>query len=530
MANPGSEDAPILSGENEAPQLGKVRRSYRTVLFAGAALLACSLLAALAAGVVLSRRTLPGMLGGHMLLGKYEKRDGVLPDYKVAGRMKSIAANYGVANPENSTARDPILRKMMDASGAADVMVGAAFDRLREPMLEGLEAARRHAKDIGLELPASKRGRLDVAGAAKRLEQRRKRREARRLQAAAAEVFPLPRRPEAPDQSAIEEQIREQAANSLSLGLCVTSANAALVTVANAGLDLNAALLVCRNNTIDGNQDFSRLDCASNALDFIGQVSGLAAILATMPSLCNLQNDLKAICASDISLFVSAAATFAGDGITLKQDCPGFEEPGPVWGLHGGANQPRFGYAAGQEPIRRLREAPPHDLQGWWNRWQERQRRRQQQAKELEKEEQLGGLDKLQQMENDQALANCWMFIYAATNDAAAVALDIWASQQDCANMETEDERATCAADIISTIADFSQILSDALSAAANCPICLPPRVACVADGFDIAVQALTFGAWGAVIKQDCVDLEANLHSDGKDYPGGSPIAALLAK
>lgn len=463
MATAESEEVPMLMVETEEEQkLEEARQACRPLVSARSAILAFPLLGALAAGVTMSRHALPGMLGGQVLLGEYDQQGGVPPWRKLAGQLKGTASRYGV-DMDVKKAEDPILRNMMDTSDMTSIIGEGPYSRIRELMSETLETAKRHAKEHGLDMPAPRRGRLDASGALKRLEHRRKRAEERRLEAVARAI---PLRSKSKEEKGQLDQI--------SIAQCVLSSNAALVSIADAGLALNAMLAVCRNNTIN-NTDFDPLDCGSNVADFIGQIAGLASFVATIPSFCGIYEDLRAVCASDVSLFVSTASTVAADGIAIKQDCPGDVAPRPVWGIHGGANQPRQGF-----PQRRLREAPLRDLQQ---------------------------MTRAEQVENDQGLASCFFFAYAAAHDIPATAIDIWTTQLDCHDADGEDEKAACVADIITCIADVTQLLSDAASAAANCPVELPPRAACIGDAASITVQALSFGAWGAVIKQDCVDL-----------------------
>lgn len=473
MVNESEEALMSVAETEEESKIVEVQQSSRMLSSTSSILLACSLLCALIVGVAAGRRSLPAVLGGQGLLAKYNANANVLSWRKLAGELKGTASAYGV-DLENNTARDPGLRKMMADYDMTKTMDERVYSRIDEILSKTLELAKRDAEADGLKLPASRMGRLDAANAMKRLEQRQQKKEERRLQALSPAAI-------VPGATPVGE-IGGKATDQISIAQCVLQSNAALINIANIGLDLNAILQVCRKTPKDQNgnnqPNYDPIDCGSNIADLIGQFAGLASTLATVPSFCNISEDLHAVCASDISSFVQTVSTVIADGFAISLDCPGDKDPRPVWGINGGANQPREGF-----PHRRLREAPEREVN------------------------QLPAMSWENQAENDQGIAQCFWGAYGAANDIPSMAIDIWTTQLDCQDADTEDDKAVCAADIISIIMDVTTLLADASNLAANCPQDLPPRAACIADSADIAVNAMNFGAWGAVIKQDCRDI-----------------------
>mmetsp|Transcript_83503 Transcript_83503/g.147581 ORF Transcript_83503/g.147581 Transcript_83503/m.147581 type:complete len:499 (-) Transcript_83503:157-1653(-) len=430
------------------------------------------------------------VVGGHgvdgkfgSLLGAYSKEDQVLPWYKLAAQLKGTAEAHGV-KMESNEAKDRSLNDMMSAFDMTNSMDETAKSRIQEILGDALAKMKARIEALGENDPAARMPKLDAAGALKRLEQRRLKKE-RRLQVEYGAATPV-------------GALGGAATDKISMAQCVLQANGALITIANAGFALSDIAKTCRTDSAE----YDKTTCGATSAGLIGQISGLGSTIAALPSFCGAAENVPAICASDLMSFTSSIANIVGLGFNIKSDCTSEQNPinhelsarlnetvyhSGVWRVHGGqrsriAKKIAAKVNALRAGGRRLPALPADPL--------------------------VAALEEFHNqrdaVEDSQAIAQCYFAAYDLANQLPSLAMDIWTTSIDCKDDDTDDDKAVCAADTITIVTDFAGLITASAAIATTCPIEVPEHAGCVATSADVVNNALNFGAFGAVVKQDC--------------------------
>lgn len=279
----------------------------------------------------------------------------------------------------------------------------------------------------------------------------------------------------------MQSRSRLSQSDKISLGLCGAAVEGIVGELGFLGLTADSLSKTCPKNSDSHDPN----TCSSNGAELTAGLMLAASDILSLPNLCGLRDVTGTNCASDLLSLFGGIAQPVAVGFAIPEDCQmppnedGTKREGSQYLPHGRRLSP---------------ESEGHDLHFLSKR-----------LPALVLDRTLVALDDSsisQARQHD--IANCYFSAQNLGGSLAALGLILAQVTDDCKSPESQDDEASCAADITTAIGYMAAAISLSASVASTCPIEDVPKSACVANSADIVEAASIMAAFGAAVEQDC--------------------------